>query len=84
MSFLATEKDMASSEAMWTLYERRCEHLKKTRDRGEMIRLFPNFEKTLRRGHEVNYSNLPYELEINEYADMKILELTNKCRLPKA
>ncbi|CAO2038204.1 unnamed protein product, partial [Urochloa humidicola] len=79
--FIATEEDMASFEAMWALYERWCEHFKEERDHDEMVRLFPKFEETVRQVHEVNNSNLPYRLEISKYADMKILEHTNKCRL---
>ncbi|CAO2045969.1 unnamed protein product [Urochloa humidicola] len=79
--FVATEEDMASSEAMWALYERWCEHFKEERDRDEMVRLFPKFEETVRQVHEVNNSNLPYKLEISQYADMKILERANMCRL---
>jgi len=76
--FVATEKDMESSEAMWALYVRWCEYFKEKRDHDEMVRLFPNFQKTVRRVHEVKNSNLPYRLEISEYADMKALEHTKR------
>ncbi|OEL21220.1 hypothetical protein BAE44_0017764 [Dichanthelium oligosanthes] len=56
---------MASSEDMWALYER----------------WWKDFKGTVRRVHEVNNSNLPYRLEINEYADGKVQELTNTRRL---
>ncbi|KAF8758212.1 hypothetical protein HU200_010577 [Digitaria exilis] len=79
--FVATEKDLASDEAMWALYQQWCEYFCEERDPDEMVRRFPRFKETVLRVHEVNSSNLPYKLEINEYADMKILELTGKRRL---
>ncbi|CAO2038399.1 unnamed protein product [Urochloa humidicola] len=37
--FVATEKDMASDEAMWALYKRWCEYFKVERDHDEMLEI---------------------------------------------
>ncbi|OEL12746.1 hypothetical protein BAE44_0026235, partial [Dichanthelium oligosanthes] len=72
---------LASSEAMWALYERWREHFKQERDHEEMVRLFPRFKETVQRVHEVNNSNLPYKLQINKYTDGKLLDLITTFRI---
>lgn len=65
-----TEKDLASEEAVWALYERwRGQHTV-ARDLGEKARRFNVFKENVRLIHEFNRGDAPYKLRLNRFGDM--------------
>ncbi|KAK3158173.1 hypothetical protein QOZ80_2AG0133800 [Eleusine coracana subsp. coracana] len=74
ISFLATEKELESDEAMWALYDRWRKRYNQERDLDELSRRFNEFKKTAHYVHRINNSNLPYKLELNQFSDGKLAE----------
>nr|CAB3480425.1 unnamed protein product [Digitaria exilis] len=73
--YVADEKDMESDEALWAFYERWCKHYNLERDHDEMAHRFDEFKRTVFMVHQVNNANLPYKLEVNMFADVKLAEI---------
>ncbi|KAG0515732.1 hypothetical protein BDA96_10G303500 [Sorghum bicolor] len=66
-----TERDLASEESLWALYERWCAHYNMARDHGEKTRRFDLFKENARRIYEHNHQgNATYTLGLNRFSDM--------------
>uniref|UniRef100_A0ACD6AH47 Uncharacterized protein n=1 Tax=Avena sativa TaxID=4498 RepID=A0ACD6AH47_AVESA len=64
------EKDLASEESLWALYERwRAQHTV-SRNLGEKARRFNVFKANVRLIHEFNLGDEPYKLRLNRFGDM--------------
>ena len=64
------EKDLASEESLWALYERwRAKHTV-SRSLGEKARRFNVFKANVRLIHEFNLGDEPYKLRLNRFGDM--------------
>ncbi|CAM0911653.1 unnamed protein product [Alopecurus aequalis] len=64
------EKDLASEESLWALYERwRAQHTV-SRNLGEKARRFNVFKENVRLIHEFNLRDEPYKLRLNRFGDM--------------
>ncbi|CAM0911664.1 unnamed protein product [Alopecurus aequalis] len=64
------EKDLASEESLWALYERwRAQHTV-SRNLGEKARRFNVFKENVRLIHEFNLGDEPYKLRLNRFGDM--------------
>ncbi|XP_074274363.1 vignain-like [Silene latifolia] len=73
-SFDFTEKDLASDETLWDLYERwRAQHTV-SRDLEDKKRRFNVFKANVQFIHDVNKMDKPYKLDLNQFADMTNLE----------
>ncbi|KAM6562388.1 hypothetical protein CsatB_022386 [Cannabis sativa] len=69
-SFEFHEKDLASEESLWDLYERwRSQHTV-SRDLKEKHQRFNVFNANVKHVHKVNQMNKPYKLKLNMFADM--------------
>ncbi|CAI9093065.1 OLC1v1028471C1 [Oldenlandia corymbosa var. corymbosa] len=65
-----TEKDLASDENLWNLYERwRSQHTV-SRDLTEKQKRFNVFKANVHHIHKVNKMDKPYKLKLNKFADM--------------
>ncbi|KAL5229635.1 hypothetical protein ABZP36_028411 [Zizania latifolia] len=65
-----SDRDLASEEALWKLYERwRGKHTV-ARDLGEKARRFNVFKENVRLIHEFNRGDAPYKLRLNRFGDM--------------
>ncbi|XP_051199154.1 thiol protease SEN102-like [Lolium perenne] len=65
-----TEKDLASEESLWALYERwRAQHTV-SRNLGDKARRFNVFKENVRLIHEFNLGDEPYKLRLNRFGDM--------------
>ncbi|KAJ0989435.1 hypothetical protein J5N97_007791 [Dioscorea zingiberensis] len=64
------EKDLASEESLWNLYERWRSHHTVARDLGEKHRRFNVFKENVRYIHEFNKKDAPYKLRLNKFGDM--------------
>ncbi|KAM0824355.1 hypothetical protein ACQ4PT_070252 [Festuca glaucescens] len=65
-----SEKDLASEESLWALYERwRAQHTV-SRNLGEKARRFNVFKENVRLIHEFNLGDEPYKLRLNRFGDM--------------
>ena len=61
------EKDLASDESLWALYERwRAQHTV-SRSLGEKARRFNVFKENVRLIHDFNLGNEPYKLRLNRF-----------------
>ncbi|KAL2903451.1 Vignain [Bienertia sinuspersici] len=69
-SFEFHEKDLASDESLWDLYERWRAHHTVSRDLGEKQRRFNVFKANVHHVNKVNKMDKPYKLKLNMYADM--------------
>ncbi|XP_021746603.1 vignain-like [Chenopodium quinoa] len=69
-SFDFHEKDLASEESLWDLYERWRAHHTVSRDLQEKQRRFNVFKANARHVHQTNKMDKPYKLKLNMYADM--------------
>ncbi|XP_062110507.1 vignain-like [Humulus lupulus] len=69
-SFEFHEKDLASEESLWDLYERWRSHHTVSRDLEEKHQRFNVFKANVKHVHKVNQMNKPYKLKLNMYADM--------------
>ncbi|CAM0880564.1 unnamed protein product [Alopecurus aequalis] len=65
------EKDLASEESMWALYERWCSFFKVARSHDEMRRRFALFKWKARDIYEFNKSGESYTKGLNHYSDME-------------
>uniref|UniRef100_A0A0D3H346 Uncharacterized protein n=1 Tax=Oryza barthii TaxID=65489 RepID=A0A0D3H346_9ORYZ len=64
------DKDVASEEALWELYERWRGQHRVARDLGEKARRFNVFKDNVRLIHEFNRRDEPYKLRLNRFGDM--------------
>jgi KDEL-tailed cysteine endopeptidase len=65
-----TEKDLASEESLWALYERwRAQHTV-SRNLGDKARRFNVFKANVRLIHDFNLGDEPYKLRLNRFGDM--------------
>ncbi|PAN05503.1 hypothetical protein PAHAL_1G234300 [Panicum hallii] len=69
------EDDLASDEALWSLYERWCKVFNQERDSDEMARRFQTFKDNVLLVYRVNNFGLPYKLKLNKFSDGKLKEL---------
>uniref|UniRef100_A0ACD5VSR1 Uncharacterized protein n=1 Tax=Avena sativa TaxID=4498 RepID=A0ACD5VSR1_AVESA len=77
------EKDLASEESMWALYERWCVFFQVSRDHDEMRRRFDRFKTTARDIHEFNKSGATYTKGLNNRSDRFHHEFSyRRVRLP--
>ncbi|TVU49936.1 hypothetical protein EJB05_01281, partial [Eragrostis curvula] len=74
------EKDLASDEAMWAMYERWCAFYEVKRDRDDMVRRFGLFKERARRIHEFNQSGAPFTKGLNIFGDQTAEERAKKLR----
>ncbi|KAM2085002.1 hypothetical protein ACFX1R_022745 [Malus domestica] len=64
------EKDLASEDSLWDLYERWRSHHKISHDLGEKQKRFNVFKENVKHVHKVNQMSKPYKLKLNKFADM--------------
>ncbi|KAJ6798868.1 thiol protease SEN102-like [Iris pallida] len=64
------EKDLASEESLWSLYERWRSHHTVSRDLNEKNKRFNVFKENAKFIHEFNKNDAPYKLGLNKFADM--------------
>lgn len=69
-SFPFTEKDLASEESLWELYERWRSHHTVSRDLDEKHKRFNVFKENVKFIHEFNKKDKPYKLRLNKFGDM--------------
>ncbi|KAK9707472.1 hypothetical protein RND81_07G199600 [Saponaria officinalis] len=69
-SFDFSEKDLASDETLWDLYERWRAHYTVSRDLEDKTRRFNVFKANVQFVHDVNKLDKPYKLKLNKFADM--------------
>ncbi|KAL9166313.1 hypothetical protein ABFS82_05G021700 [Erythranthe guttata] len=72
-----TEKDLASDESLWDLYERWRSHHTVSRDLAEKKLRFNVFKANVQHVHKVNQMDKPYKLKLNKFADMTNHEFRN-------
>lgn len=72
-----TEKDMASDESLWDLYERWRSHHTVSRHLSEKRKSFNVFKSNVHHIHAVNQMDKPYKLKLNMFADLKNHEFRN-------
>lgn len=65
-----TEKDLASEESLWDLYERWRSHHTVSRDLNEKRKRFNVFKENVRFIHEFNKKDKLYKLRLNRFGDM--------------
>ncbi|CAL9185935.1 unnamed protein product [Musa hybrid cultivar] len=65
-----TDKDLASEESLWDLYERWRSHHTVSRDLDEKLRRFNVFKANVAYIHESNKNDKPYKLGLNKFGDM--------------
>lgn len=69
-SFEITEKDLASEESLWDLYEKWRSHHTISLDLTEKKQRFNVFKENVKHIHKVNQMDKPYKLKLNKFADM--------------
>ena len=69
-SFEFHEKDLASEESLWDLYERWRSHHTVSRSLGEKHKRFNVFKANVMHVHNTNKMDKPYKLKLNKFADM--------------
>ncbi|KAM2557864.1 hypothetical protein TB2_014936 [Malus domestica] len=69
-SFDYHEKDLASEENLWDLYERWRSHHTVSRSLDEKHKRFNVFKENVKHVHNTNKGNKPYKLKLNKFADM--------------
>ncbi|OVA20538.1 Peptidase C1A [Macleaya cordata] len=69
-SFEFHEKDLASEESLWDLYERWRSHHTVSRDLKEKHKRFNVFKANVDHVHNTNKMDKPYKLKLNKFADM--------------
>ncbi|KAK4488798.1 hypothetical protein RD792_004587 [Penstemon davidsonii] len=72
-----TEKDLASDESLWDLYEKWRSHHTISRDLTEKKKRFNVFKANVHHVHKVNQMDKPYKLKLNSFADMTNHEFRN-------
>lgn len=65
-----TDKDLASEENLWDLYERWRSHHTVARDLEDKERRFNVFKENVKYIHEINKMEKPYKLKLNKFGDM--------------
>ncbi|TVU49944.1 hypothetical protein EJB05_01291 [Eragrostis curvula] len=74
------DKDLASEEAMWAMYERWCAYHEVQRSRDDMLRRFGLFKERARRIHEFNQSGASFTKGLNIFGDQTAEERAKKLR----
>jgi len=69
-SFDFHEKDLASEESLWDLYERWRSHHTVSRSLGEKHKRFNVFKANVMHVHNTNKMDKPYKLKLNKFADI--------------
>lgn len=69
-SFDYQERDLASEECLWDLYERWRSHHRISHDLAEKRRRFNVFKANLEHIHKTNQMDKPYKLKLNQFADL--------------
>ncbi|KAM1981741.1 hypothetical protein ACFX15_038194 [Malus domestica] len=69
-SFDYHEKDLASEESLWGLYERWRSHHTVSRSLDEKNKRFNVFKENVKHVHNTNKGDKPYKLKLNKFADM--------------
>ncbi|CAJ1974993.1 unnamed protein product [Sphenostylis stenocarpa] len=69
-SFDFHDKDLASEESLWDLYERWRSHHTVSRSLGEKHKRFNVFKANVMHVHDTNKMDKPYKLKLNKFADM--------------
>lgn len=64
------EKDLATEESLWNLYERWRSHHTVSRDLDEKDKRFNVFKENVEFIHEFNKKDEPYKLALNKFGDM--------------
>lgn len=72
-----TEKDIASEESLWDLYQRWRSHHTVSRDLTEKQKRFNVFKANVMHIHNMNKMDKPYKLKLNKFADMTSHEFRN-------
>lgn len=80
-SFEFQEKDLASEESLWDLYERWRSHHTTSHDLQEKQTRFNIFKENVKHVHKVNQMSRPYKLKLNKFADMTNYELICELRV---
>ncbi|XP_042407471.1 thiol protease SEN102-like [Zingiber officinale] len=65
-----TDKDLASEENLWDLYERWRSHHTVARDLEDKQRRFNVFKENAKYIHEINKMDRPYKLTLNKFGDL--------------
>ncbi|XP_044417291.1 thiol protease SEN102-like [Triticum aestivum] len=65
-----TDRDLASEESLWALYERWCEHHNAGRNLSDKARHFKVFKENARMIHQFNQGDTPYKMNLNLFGDM--------------
>nr|P43156.1 RecName: Full=Thiol protease SEN102; Flags: Precursor [Hemerocallis hybrid cultivar]CAA52425.1 thiol-protease [Hemerocallis hybrid cultivar] len=74
-----TEKDLASEDSLWNLYEKWRTHHTVARDLDEKNRRFNVFKENVKFIHEFNQKkDAPYKLALNKFGDMTNQEFRSK------
>uniref|UniRef100_A0A0D3GVK5 Cathepsin propeptide inhibitor domain-containing protein n=1 Tax=Oryza barthii TaxID=65489 RepID=A0A0D3GVK5_9ORYZ len=83
VKFVVEDEDIASKEALWSLYERWCKAFGEERDHDEMLRRFDHFRNFVLDVHSANKKSIREgwsgRYEVNIFADGKIRELLGYC-----
>ncbi|KAJ6801632.1 thiol protease SEN102-like [Iris pallida] len=64
------EKDLASEESLWSLYQKWRSHHTLSRDLDDKHKRFDVFKENVKFIHEFNKEDAPYKLSLNKFADM--------------
>lgn len=76
-SFEFDEKELATEESLWQLYERWSNHHTISRDIKDKHKRFSVFKENVNHVFTVNQMNKPYKLKLNKFADMSNYEFVN-------
>uniref|UniRef100_A0A9I9CZ95 Vignain n=1 Tax=Cucumis melo TaxID=3656 RepID=A0A9I9CZ95_CUCME len=76
-SFEFDEKELATEESLWQLYERWGNHHTISRNLKEKHKRFSVFKENVNHVFTVNQMNKPYKLKLNKFADMSNYEFVN-------
>ncbi|XP_050377825.1 vignain [Argentina anserina] len=69
-SFDYHERDLASEDSLWDLYERWRSHHTVSRSLDEKHKRFNVFKENVKHVHNTNKEDKPYKLKLNKFADM--------------
>ncbi|KAM7483400.1 hypothetical protein LguiB_007983 [Lonicera macranthoides] len=72
-----SEKELASKESLWGMYERWRSHHTVSTNLDEKQRRFNVFKANVRHVHNVNKMDKPYKLKLNKFADLTNQEFTS-------
>ncbi|XP_056177284.1 vignain-like [Syzygium oleosum] len=78
-SFDFHERDLASEDSLWDLYERWQSHHGVSRSPDDKHNRFNVFKQKVMHVHRVNQQDKPYKLKLNKFADMTNHELRSSC-----